>query len=104
MGVEVGFSGCGGGLGGGTPMHMRTCTHMHVCICMCARTCMHVRHDKHGCLHGAGHLQFPNMFTLVFSACACVHMHVHMSRDTSMPSDAPQPICPLPRAAGSPNH
>ena len=51
--------------------------------------------------NGGGHLQFPNMFILAFHACACMHMHVHMSRDTPMPPDAPQPICPLPRAAGS---
>ena len=75
------------------------------CTCTCARlsthTCMHVKHDKHGCLHGGGHLQFPNMFILVFRACVCMHVHVHMSRDTLMPPDALQPICPLPRAAGS---
>ena len=71
---------------------------------MCAHTCMHVKHDKHGCLHGGGHLQLPNMFILAFRACACMHMHVHVSRDTPMPPDAPQHICPLPRAAGSPNH
>ena len=80
-------------------MHMR----MHACTCTCTHTCMHVEHDKHDCLHGCGHLQFPNMFILAFRVCACVHMHV--SRDTprcpQMPPDAPQPICPLPRAAGS---
>ena len=83
---------------GGTP---HACVHVHTHARTCAHTCMHIKHDKHGCLHGGGHLQFPNMFILAFRVCACMHMHVHMSRDT--PS-APQPICPLPRAAGSPNH
>ena len=48
----------------------------------CAHTCMHVKHDKHGCLHGGGHLQFSNMFIFAFHACVCVHVHVHVSRDT----------------------
>ena len=87
------------GLGGGTPMHMHT--HTHAYACMCVHTCMHVKHDKHGCLHGGGHLQFPNMFILAFRGCACVHVCVHVSRDTPMPPDSPQPICSLPRAAGS---
>ena len=30
-------------------------THMH----------MHVKHDKHGCLHGGGHLQLLNMQQLL---------------------------------------
>ena len=30
----------------------------------------HVEHDKHGYLHGGGHLQFLNMFILAFHACA----------------------------------
>ena len=91
----------GGGVGWGHPPHTcaRACTR--ACTRMCAHTCMHVKHDKHGCLHGGGHLQFPNMFILAFRACACMHVHVHMSRDTPA---CPQPICPLPRAAGSPNH
>ena len=79
--------------------------YAHTCACTHARahTCMHVKHDKHGCLHGGGHLQFPNMFILVFCACACMHVHVHVSRDhLPMPPDDPQPICPLPRAAGEP--
>ena len=50
---------------------------------------MHVKHDKHGCLHGGGYLQFPNMFILVFHVCVCMHVHVHVSRDTPMPPDAP---------------
>ena len=74
----MGGGGVGGGVGWGHPPHTCTCTH----ACMCAHTCMHVKHDKHGCLHGGGHLQFSNMFIFVFRACACMHMHVHMSRDT----------------------
>ena len=77
----------------------RTCAH--ACARMCAHRCMHVKHDEHGCLHVGGHLQFSNIFILAFRASACVHMHVHVSRDTPY---APQPICPLPRGAGSPNH
>ena len=68
----------GGGVGWGHPPHMRTYARAH----MCAHTCMHVKHDNHGCLHGGGHLQFPNMFILAFRACVCMHVHVHMSRDT----------------------
>ena len=90
-----GVGGWGWGWMGAPPTHVCMCTHMH------AHTCMHVKHDKHGCLHGGGHLQFSNMFILVFRACACMHMHVHNSRDTPHAPDAPQPICPLPRAAGS---
>ena len=56
-----------------THVHAHAPTHTYV------RTCMHV---KHGCIHGGGHLQFPNMFILVFHACVCMHVHVHMSRDT----------------------
>ena len=77
---------------------------MHMCTCMCTHTCMHV---KHGCLHGGGHLQFPNMFILVFHACACVQVHVHMSGDTCHAARWPLPICPSPEPQGavrSPNH
>ena len=95
----------GVGLGGVTP-HTRA--HMHMHACTCAHTCMHVKHDKHGCLHGGGHLQFPNMFILAFCACACVHVHVYMSRDTPLcPQMPPNPsaLSPEPQgAAGSPNH
>ena len=58
---------------------------------------MHVEHDKHGCLHGGGHLQYPNMFILVFRVCACVHL----SRDTPMPPDAPNPSAPSPEPQGA---
>ena len=92
------------GLGWAPPTHMYKHTGMDAHVHMCAHTCMHVKHDKHGCLHSGGHLQFPNMFILAFHTCVCMHVHVHMSRDTPMPPDAPQPIYPLPRAAGSPNH
>ena len=95
----------GGGVGWGHPPHMHmhtshTCTHIRTCT----HTCMHVKHDKHGCLHGGGHLQFPNMFILAFRACVCMHVHVHMSRDTPHAPRCPPTHLPLPRAAGSPNH
>ena len=81
--------------------------HMHACTCTSTHTCMHVKHDKHGCLHGGGHLQFPNMFILAFRVCVCVHVCVHMSRDTPHAPRWPPTHLPLPRAAGSrrePNH
>ena len=87
----------GGGVRWGHHPHMCTCTCMHACACTCTHTCMHVKHDKHGCLHGGGHLQFPNMFILAFCACACVHMCVHMSRDTP-----PCPQMPPNPSASSP--
>ena len=58
------------GLGGGTITHVRMQMHTHACAHTCAHTCMHVKHDKHCCLHGGGHLQFPNMFILAFHVCA----------------------------------
>ena len=61
---------------GAPPTHVRT--HAH--------TCMHVKHDKHGCLHGGGHLQFSNMFIFAFRACACMHMRLGTP---PMPPDAP---------------
>ena len=71
---DGGWCGC---MGGATCMH--ACTHMHV------------KHDKHGCLHGGSHLQLLYMYT-----CACMHVcvwgHPHVPR------------CPLPRATGSPKH
>ena len=95
-GVGGGGVGWGWGWVGATPhMCAHTRAHMH------AHTCMHVKHDKHGCLHGGGHLQFSNMFIFTFRACACMCTCLGTP---PMPPDAPQPICPLPRAAGSPNH
>ena len=55
---------------GAPPTPVCMCTH--TCACTCTHTCMHIKHDKHGCLHGGGHLQFPNMFILVLHACACM--------------------------------
>ena len=94
----------GGGVEWGHPP--RTCT----CARMNAHTCAHthVKHDKHGCLHGGGHLQFSNMFIFMFRACAYVHVHVHMSRDIPpCPQMPPNPSAPSPEpqgGAGSPNH
>ena len=99
VGVFVGW-----GWVGTPPTHVHMHMHMHTCTCTCAHTCMHVKHDKHGCLHGGGHLQFPNMFILAFRACACVHMHVHMSNDTPPWTQMPPPSREPQGAAGSPNH
>ena len=100
--------GSGWGWAGAPPTHMCMCTCMHAFARMCTHICMHVKHDKHGCLHGGGHLQFPNMFILAFRACACMHVHMHVSRDTPpCPQMPPNPSTPSPElqgAAGSPNH
>ena len=69
--------------------------HTHACTHMCAQTYMHVKHDKHGCLQCGGNLQFPNMFILVFNVCACMHVHVHMFRDTPDDPRGPPLICPI---------
>ena len=73
-----------GGWGGGRygcvgvcPMHVR----MH------ARTHMHVKHAKHGCLHAGGHLQFYTCVCVRVRACACVCMHVGTP---PMPPDTPR--------------
>ena len=81
-------------VGGATPTHMHTHTHTHT----------HVKHDKHGCHHGGGHLQFSNMLILTFHVCACEHACVYMSGGTPMPQMPPHPSAPSSRAAGSPNH
>ena len=76
---------------GGTPLggwvelgacSAHACAHTHTCMHSC--TCIHTHgeYDEHGYLHGVGHLQFLNMFILAFHACACMQVHVHMSRDT----------------------
>ena len=87
-----GWGWVGVGLDGVTPMHMCTCRHAHALTC--THTCMHVKHDKHGCLLGGSHLQFCNMFILVFHACVCVHVHVHMSRDSPCPQVPPTHLLP----------
>ena len=33
------------------------CKYMYMHACMHTHMHMHVKHDKHGCLHGGGHLQ-----------------------------------------------
>ena len=86
--------------GVGVGMGVWGVSHAHTHTCMHAHTHMHVehdKHDKHGCLHVGGHLQF---YTCVVCACACMHMHVGTP---PMPPDAPHHL-PLPRAAGGPKH
>ena len=90
-------------LGGGNP-HTHAHTHMHVHTHVHTHTHTHVKHDKHGCCHGGGHLQFSNMLILAFHVCACEHACVYMSGGTPHAPDTPTPIFPSPRAAGSPNH
>ena len=70
--------------------------------CTCAYTCMHIKHDKHGCLHGGGHFQFPNMFILVFCVCACMHVCVHMSKDTPHAPRCPLTHLPPPQSCREP--
>ena len=61
--------------------------HIHACTCTHAHMHMHVEHDKHGCLHVGGHLQFLYMYT-----CACVH--VCTCGDTPMPPDTHTHLLP----------
>ena len=89
MGVGMGM-----GMWGVVPcMHACTHTHMHV---------KHAKHDKHGCLHVSGHLQFLYMYTCVcvhvcVCACVCVCMHVCGGHTPHALRHTP-PTCPLPRA------
>ena len=49
------------------PMQAQKCMHAHMH--------MHVKHDKHnkhGCLHGGGHLQLLYMYLLVLHMCICM--------------------------------
>ena len=70
-------------------VHTHTHTHMHV---------KHAKHDKHGCLHVGGHLQFLYMYI-----CACMHvLHVLVCEDTPMPPDTPPPA-PSPELQGAQN-
>ena len=78
------------------------CMHTHAC--MHPHNHMHAKHDKRGCLHVGGHLQFLYMYT-----CVCVHVHACtcMCMCVGTPLLAPKhppAICPLPRAAGNPKH
>ena len=72
-----GWVGSGYGCVGGVP-----CAHTHIHMHPCMH--MHVKHDKRGCLHVCGHLQFLYMYT-----CVCVH--VCACGDTPMPPDTPTP-------------
>ena len=46
-----------GGVSGCECMECPMQVHMYMHACMHTRMHMHVKHDKHGCLHGGGHLQ-----------------------------------------------
>ena len=86
-----GLGGWVGGWGWGwveaPPTHM--C--MYARVCTYAHTCMHVKHDKHGCLHGGGHLQFPNMFILAFRACVCTCLGIPSHAPRCPPTHLPPP-------------
>ena len=94
-GVVGGWIGVGMGMGmWGVPcMHACTCVHTHACC----------KHDKHGCLHGGGHLQFLYMYTCPYvhvHACVCMHVCVHMCEDTPNAPRHPPPTChPEPQGA-----
>ena len=94
--------GWGWGWVGAPSTHVCMLMHMHARARTCAHTCMHVKHDKHGCLHGGGHLQFLNMFILAFCACVCMHVHVHMSRDTPHAPRCPPTHLPPPQSRREP--
>ena len=81
---------------------MHTCAHIHMHAHMHMNV-KHDKHDKHGCLHIDGHLQFLYMYTCVcihVHVCACMWGHPHAPRC----SQIPLPTCPLPKATGSPKH
>ena len=61
-GVVGGWIGVGVSVGGWGVPH----THTHACMYIHVK---HDIHDKHGCLHGGGHLQF-----LFMGTCACTCM------------------------------
>ena len=46
-------------------------THVHACM-NAHMNAHHVKHDKHGCLHGGGHLQLLYMYILVLCMCICM--------------------------------
>ena len=81
----IGFWGCGE-----MPHALCTCTHS------CTHTHMHVKHDKHGCLHVGGHLQFLYMYT-------CVCIHVHMYGYTPYVPRHPHPSATSPEPQGAQN-
>ena len=59
----LGVTPLGGRWGGWMGMWVYGVPHAstHVHACMYIHMHMHVKHDKHGCLHGGGHLQLLNM-------------------------------------------
>ena len=66
---------------------------------------MHVKHDKHGCIHVGSHLQFLYMYTYMH-ACMCVHVRACGDNTPcpQMPSDnPPHPPVPSPEPQGAQN-
>ena len=92
-----------GSEGGWGEPHTHTHTNMHACAHMCAytHTHAHVKHDKHGCHHGGGHLQFSNMLILAFHVCTCEHTCVYMSGGTPMPQMPPHLSVPSTELQGA---
>ena len=94
----------GGGVGWG---HPHTHAHAHACMRM------HAHAHTHACMLNMINMAafmvaaICNFLTCLSSRFICVRACTCMCTclgTLPMPPDAPQPICPLPRAAGSPNH
>ena len=82
------------GLGEGTP-HAHVHAHTHACMLNMINMAASMV---------AAICNFLTCLSLRF-VCVCACTCVCMCLGTPpMPPDAPQPICPLPRATGSPNH
>ena len=73
------------GMGMGVWGLSHACTHAHTR----ARTHMHVKHAKHGCLHADGHLQLYTCVCVHVHACACMHVGA-----PPMPPDTPTHLPP----------
>ena len=83
----------GDGVGWGHPPHTCTCARMHTHACMLNMINMAASMVAAIC----------NFLTCLSSRFMRVHACTCLGTPP-MPPDAPQPICPLPKAAGSPNH
>ena len=98
MGVDVLL---GVRVGGDNP-HTHAYTHACICTHVCTHTHTHVKHDKHGCCHAGGHLQFPNMLILAFHVCTCEHVCMYISGGTPIPQMRPHPSAPHPQSCREP--